>query len=100
MEWEMCDPKKYIGPGVKVFVSPRNDYQGYPTGMGGRNSISRVEFAANAKELVELSEDWLEIKDGFEVLKSMIIRLRSPTIGSSLPPPDDVEDKWATWHGG
>ena len=66
--------------------------------MGDRNSISRVEFAANAKVLVELSEDWLEMKDGFEVLKSMIIRLRSATNGISLPPPNDVEDKWATWH--
>ena len=81
-------------------MSPRNDYHGYPKGMSGHVTISREEFVANAKKLIELSEDWREMKDGLEVLKSMIIQLRSPTIGNSLPPPDDVKDNWATWQGG
>ena len=77
-----------MGPGRIIYVSPKDDYQGYPTSAGGRNSISRGEFVEKAMHLIELSEDWLEKVDNKEALLSTIIQLRKISIGSSLPPPD------------
>ena len=89
-----------MGPGRIIYVSPRDDYQGSPTGAGGRNSISRDEFVDKATHLIELSEDWLEKVDNKEALLSTIIQLRKISIGSPLPPPDDVDPDWARWEGG
>ena len=60
MEWKMDDSKYQIGPGGIVFISPRDNYHGYPTGMGGRIAIQRSEFVDKATKLIELSEDWRE----------------------------------------
>ena len=100
MEWERTNRSKRIGEGRIVFVSPRDDYHGYPTGMGGRISITRAEFSEKATHLVELSEDWVDKIDMEEALFSMIIRLRKSVIGLHIPPPDDVEKDWAKWEGG
>ena len=81
-------------------MSPRDDYHGYPTGMGGRISITRAEFSEKATHLVELSEDWVDKIDMEEALFSMIIRLRKSVIGLPIPPPDDVEKDWAKLEGG
>jgi hypothetical protein len=95
MEWEGINRSRQMGPGRIIYVSPRDDYQGYPTGAGGRNSISRDEFVDKATHLIELSEDWLEKVDNKEALLSTIIQLRKISIGSPLPPPDDVDPNWA-----
>ena len=73
MEWEGINRSRQMGPGRIIHVSPRDDYEGYPTGAGGRNSISRDEFVDKATHLIELSEDWLEKVDNKEALLSTII---------------------------
>ena len=39
------------------------------------------------------------MKEGNEVLKSVIIKIRNPSIGRPHPP-QDADDKWAEWQGG
>ena len=45
MEWEMTKRTKLIGPGRLVFVSPRDDYQGYPTGMGAGTPLPDLSLS-------------------------------------------------------
>ena len=58
MEWEPLPNAVEQGPGSIVHISPRDNYRGYPTGMGGRLSIERSEYTDKATHLVELGLDW------------------------------------------
>ena len=53
MEWIMKNSRSGFGTGAIMYVSPKNDYWGYPTGMGGRVSILSEELRRKSEGLVE-----------------------------------------------
>jgi hypothetical protein len=53
MDWRCV---KESGQGAILYVSPEGDYEGYPTGMGGRKTIDANAFRDSVL-LVELRRD-------------------------------------------
>ena len=41
MDWELKRHDEGFGLGDILYVSPRDNYRGDPTGMGGRNAMAR-----------------------------------------------------------
>ena len=64
MRWSLKSPSDGLGSGSILFVSPKDDYWGYPTGMGGRQQMSRVDLKLKSQGLVELGTDWFDNHDG------------------------------------
>ncbi len=62
-------PSEGLGPGTILYVSPENDYWGYPTGMGGRKLMSRVELKRGSQGLAELGTDWFDVHNGLQALQ-------------------------------
>ena len=100
IEWEATAQNAQRGPGSIVHISPRNEYQGYPTGMGGRNAIMRSEFIREATHLVEMGIDWSEKLGGSQVTLSRIMQLRRGSIVDSKPIEEVISREWAEWGGG
>jgi len=99
MEW-IAIPGMRIGPGCIVYVSARDDYQGYPTGMGGRNSMGKEVFVDSVTALVELSLDWIGTEEHLSVTMSRVFRSRvnKPKFETYTCP--DSTESWARWPGG
>ncbi len=57
MEWELQNPLDGLGPGSIMYVSAKDDYWGYPTGMGGRRLIPLDELIEKSDALVEMGTD-------------------------------------------
>jgi hypothetical protein len=81
-----------------VYVSPRDDYHGYPTGMGSRQLMSTEDLRHGSSHLVELGSDWFGTFNGAQVMQSRIICMRPKSI-TPLQPTADL-DNWAKWPGG
>jgi hypothetical protein len=98
MEWELKRREDGFGPGAILFVSPKHNYRGYPTGMGGRITITRTEFKSEAEGLVQLGTDWFDQEDGLQAIHSRVIKFMEVTI---IPPVRvTYSSDWARWNGG
>ena len=75
MEWEP-NSKGILGSGSIVSVSARDNYWGYPTGMGGRRTLPKEDWERDATALVEMGTDWYEMVDAHETLTARVIRIR------------------------
>ncbi len=82
MDWELKRRDEGFGLGAILYVSPRDNYRGYPTGMGGRVAIARSEFKNKSDGLVQLGTDWFDQAEGSQALHSRVIRVTDITITS------------------
>ena len=85
MEWEFLE-ERWPRFGCVLYVSAKDDYIQYPTGMGGRLFIEKAIFEEWATHLAELGTDFMAPKDGKEVLQSRFMgeRLMSVLIPHHL----------------
>jgi hypothetical protein len=86
-------PVRNEGRGALLYVSPEMNYHGYPTGMGGRQAISKQEFRASGA-LVELGMDWIGEIRGKQVLMCRLMNER-PMRMRIPDPPAGLDANWA-----
>ncbi len=98
MEWELQNPLDGLGSGSILYVSAKDDYWGYPTGMGGRRLIPISKLIEKSDALVEMGTDWFENHDDLESLHSRVLQVRSMSARRVQMIPES--DSWAHWSGG
>jgi hypothetical protein len=98
IEWETQNVDEPPRQGGLIYVSARDDYYGYPTGMDSRQLMSYALLSEGASHLVEMGTDWFGEIEGNQVLQSrvMCIRSKKMTRFQLLPSSGD----WAKWPGG
>ena len=99
MEWEP-NSKGILGSGSIVSVSARDNYWGYPTGMGGRRTLPKEDWERDATALVEMGTDWYEMVDAYETLTARVIRIRRNRTAPLVNDPGITSPDWARWPGG
>jgi hypothetical protein len=77
IEWETQGPEDPPKQGGLVYVSPRDDYYGYPTGMGSRQMINMESLRSGSTHLVELGADWFGVLGGAQALQSRIMGIKA-----------------------
>ena len=89
------DGNGQIEAGNKLEVSDDNSYYGYPTGMGGRNKISRVLLLNGATHLVELSRDTITKKGEGKLVCEVICKRKIKAITVEEKIPEFLTEEWA-----
>ena len=96
MEWRYV---KERGQEALLYVSPERDYEGYPTGVGGRNSIEIKAFL-DSDLMVELGRDWIGEAEGRPALMCRLMNERHMRVREVGERQGYLEVNWAKWQGG
>jgi hypothetical protein len=98
IEWEVQAAEEIPRQGGLIYVSARDDYHGYPTGMGSRQKMKLTSLIDGASHLVELAADWFGDIDGKQVLQSRITCIRAKKMVRRRAV--TIDSEWAKWPGG